>query len=231
MSETSRPGGAHHAVRLRPPGTRARPEYAAGGRIPPAVPAAPPSARRPGGERAERDRTGDALAGVPGDGRGRAHRQRRLAGEDRRRAARHAAAGGQVAAGRELHAAGAGAADQRRPGQGRGARGVLAGLPALLRARALPQGWTKSKPAYVEFVRVPVMWQAVHRSHAQLYYTLEALGRQDLVAKAFDDHGAAARHAVHAAAPTRLLQGCSSSWRCATASAPTTSPRPTTPSP
>jgi protein dithiol oxidoreductase (disulfide-forming) len=46
--------------------------------------------------------------------------------------------------------------------------------------------WLKSKPAYVEFVRVPVIWQDVHRAHARLYYTLEALGRDDLVAKAFD---------------------------------------------
>jgi thiol:disulfide interchange protein DsbA len=48
------------------------------------------------------------------------------------------------------------------------------------------RSWLKSKPSYVEFVRVPVIWQAMHRAHAQLYYTLDALGRQDLVAKAFD---------------------------------------------
>jgi thiol:disulfide interchange protein DsbA len=48
------------------------------------------------------------------------------------------------------------------------------------------RGWLKSKPAYVEFVRVPVIWQDIHKAHARLYYTLEALGRQDLVAKAFD---------------------------------------------
>jgi len=48
------------------------------------------------------------------------------------------------------------------------------------------QAWLKSKPAYVEFVRVPVMWQAMHKSHAKLYYTLEALGREDLVTKAFE---------------------------------------------
>ena len=47
------------------------------------------------------------------------------------------------------------------------------------------QSWLKSKPAYVEFVRVPVMWQPIHRAHARLYYTLLALGRQDLVPKAF----------------------------------------------
>jgi protein dithiol oxidoreductase (disulfide-forming) len=48
------------------------------------------------------------------------------------------------------------------------------------------RSWLKSKPAYVEFVRVPVIWQDVHRSHARLYYTLEALGRDDLASKAFD---------------------------------------------
>jgi protein dithiol oxidoreductase (disulfide-forming) len=47
------------------------------------------------------------------------------------------------------------------------------------------RSWLKSKPPYVVFVRVPVMWQLIHRVHARLYYTLDALGRQDLVAKAF----------------------------------------------
>ena len=48
------------------------------------------------------------------------------------------------------------------------------------------RSWLKTKPAYVEFVRVPVIWQDVHRAHARLYYTLEALGRDDLVETAFD---------------------------------------------
>jgi thiol:disulfide interchange protein DsbA len=48
------------------------------------------------------------------------------------------------------------------------------------------RSWLKTKPAYVEFVRVPVVWQDIHRAHARLYYTLEALGRPDLVEKAFD---------------------------------------------
>ncbi len=48
------------------------------------------------------------------------------------------------------------------------------------------RSWLKTKPASVQFVRVPVIWQEVHRAHARLYYTLEALGRDDLVAKAFD---------------------------------------------
>jgi protein dithiol oxidoreductase (disulfide-forming) len=47
--------------------------------------------------------------------------------------------------------------------------------------------WQKTKPAYVEWVRVPVLWQQPpYRAHAHLYYTLAALGRQDLIAKAFD---------------------------------------------
>jgi len=48
------------------------------------------------------------------------------------------------------------------------------------------KNWLKTKPAYVEFVRVPVMWGPVHRAHARLYYTLDALGRQDVIAKAFE---------------------------------------------
>jgi len=48
------------------------------------------------------------------------------------------------------------------------------------------RSWLKSKPAYVEFVRVPVMWQPMHRAHAHLYYTIEALGRPELMNKAFD---------------------------------------------
>ena len=46
--------------------------------------------------------------------------------------------------------------------------------------------WRKSKPDYVEFVRVPVMWGPVHRAHAQLYYTLKQLGRNDLDQKVFE---------------------------------------------
>ncbi len=46
--------------------------------------------------------------------------------------------------------------------------------------------WRKTKPDYVEFVRVPVMWGPMHRAHAQLYYTLKQLGRNDLDDKAFE---------------------------------------------
>ena len=46
--------------------------------------------------------------------------------------------------------------------------------------------WMKSKPAYIEPVRVPVMWGPPHRAHAKLFYTLEALKRPDLHQKVFD---------------------------------------------
>jgi protein dithiol oxidoreductase (disulfide-forming) len=48
------------------------------------------------------------------------------------------------------------------------------------------RAWLKSKPAYVEFVRVPVIWQPVQRAHARLYYTIESLGRPGLFEKAFE---------------------------------------------
>lgn len=45
--------------------------------------------------------------------------------------------------------------------------------------------WSKNKPAYVEFMRVPVTWAPWHKSHARLYYTLAALKRLDLHSKVF----------------------------------------------
>ena len=47
------------------------------------------------------------------------------------------------------------------------------------------RAWRKTMPSYVQFVRVPVMWGPVQQAHARLFYTLEALGRNDLVGKAF----------------------------------------------
>jgi len=41
------------------------------------------------------------------------------------------------------------------------------------------ESWRKTKPAYVEFKRVPVTWQAVHQSHAKLFYALENMGKLD----------------------------------------------------
>jgi thiol:disulfide interchange protein DsbA len=48
------------------------------------------------------------------------------------------------------------------------------------------ESWKASKPAYIEFVRIPVVWGPVHRQHAKLYYTIQALKRPDLHSKIFD---------------------------------------------
>jgi protein dithiol oxidoreductase (disulfide-forming) len=48
------------------------------------------------------------------------------------------------------------------------------------------ESWNAEKPAYIEFTRIPVVWGAVHRQHAKLYYTLQALRRPDLHGKVFD---------------------------------------------
>ncbi|MFM1885928.1 MAG: hypothetical protein RL026_1085 [Pseudomonadota bacterium] len=50
------------------------------------------------------------------------------------------------------------------------------------------EAWKARKPAYVKFVRVPVMWGPVHRAHGQLYYTLQALNKLDaLHTRTFDE--------------------------------------------
>jgi thiol:disulfide interchange protein DsbA len=47
--------------------------------------------------------------------------------------------------------------------------------------------WKKSKPDFVEFVKMPVVWQAPHRQHARLFYTIEALKRPELHGKVFEE--------------------------------------------
>jgi thiol:disulfide interchange protein DsbA len=59
------------------------------------------------------------------------------------------------------------------------------GCPHCYALEPYLRAWLKTKPAYVQFVRVPVMWGPIHRAHARLYYTLESLGGDDLVEKAF----------------------------------------------
>ncbi len=50
------------------------------------------------------------------------------------------------------------------------------------------ENWRKLKPSYIDFVRVPAMWGDVQRAHAELFYTLQALGRlDDLHTKVFDE--------------------------------------------
>jgi thiol:disulfide interchange protein DsbA len=60
------------------------------------------------------------------------------------------------------------------------------GCPHCYAFEPYVQTWLKTKPSYVEFVRVPVMWGPAHRAHAKLFYTLQALNRPDLFERAFD---------------------------------------------
>ena len=46
--------------------------------------------------------------------------------------------------------------------------------------------WKTQKAAYIDFVRIPVIWGQAHRQHAKLYYTLQALHRPDLHTQVFD---------------------------------------------
>lgn len=46
--------------------------------------------------------------------------------------------------------------------------------------------WNGQKAEFIEFVRVPVIWGPVHRQHAKLFYTLQALHRPELHSKVFD---------------------------------------------
>jgi thiol:disulfide interchange protein DsbA len=48
------------------------------------------------------------------------------------------------------------------------------------------EDWKKEKPAYIEFVRIPVIWGPAQRQHAKLFYTLQALHRPELHSKVFD---------------------------------------------
>lgn len=60
------------------------------------------------------------------------------------------------------------------------------GCPHCYALEPFIEAWLKSKPSYIEFVRVPVMWGPAHRAHARLFYTLQALNRADLFKKTFD---------------------------------------------
>ncbi len=41
------------------------------------------------------------------------------------------------------------------------------------------ESWRKKAPSYVEFVRIPAMWNDTLRIHARLFYTAETLGKLD----------------------------------------------------
>lgn len=49
------------------------------------------------------------------------------------------------------------------------------------------EAWLKTRASYIDFVRVPIMWGDIHRAHAQLFYTLQALGKLDALHTAVFD--------------------------------------------
>jgi thiol:disulfide interchange protein DsbA len=61
------------------------------------------------------------------------------------------------------------------------------GCPHCYEMQPYIDGWKNRKPAYVKFAQEHVMWGPAHRAHAKLFYTLEVLGKDALVSKAFDE--------------------------------------------
>jgi protein dithiol oxidoreductase (disulfide-forming) len=55
------------------------------------------------------------------------------------------------------------------------------GCPHCYALDPLIEAWLKRKPAYVQFVRVPAMWNEGAKLHARLFYTLEALNQLDVI--------------------------------------------------
>ena len=51
------------------------------------------------------------------------------------------------------------------------------GCPHCYALDPLVKTWLANKPEYVSFVRVPVVWSDVARTHARAFYTAEALGK------------------------------------------------------
>jgi thiol:disulfide interchange protein DsbA len=73
------------------------------------------------------------------------------------------------------------------PGQVEVLEVLWLGCPHCADMEPTVESWKKKKPSYVKFVQEHVMWGPVHRAHARLFYTLETLGRGDLVTKAFEE--------------------------------------------
>jgi thiol:disulfide interchange protein DsbA len=61
------------------------------------------------------------------------------------------------------------------------------GCPHCYAFEPFIEAWQEHKADYIRFVRVPVMWNPVHRLHAQAHYTAIALGKLDEMHKAFFD--------------------------------------------
>lgn len=73
------------------------------------------------------------------------------------------------------------------PGQVEVLEVLWLGCPHCYELEPYIEAWRKKLPANVKFVQEHVMWGPAHRAHARLFYTLQVLKRDDLVAKAFDE--------------------------------------------
>lgn len=63
------------------------------------------------------------------------------------------------------------------PGQVEVTEIFMFGCPGCYAFEPQLQKWLATKPAYVNFVRVPAMWEPWAPLHARAYYTAEALGK------------------------------------------------------
>ena len=65
------------------------------------------------------------------------------------------------------------------------------GCPGCYAFEPQLQKWLATKPAYVNFVRVPAMWEPWAPLHARAYYTAEALGKlKDIEGPFFNEYHA-----------------------------------------
>lgn len=78
-------------------------------------------------------------------------------------------------------------ATSAEPGQVEVIEVLWLGCPHCYELNPYIDAWQKKKAGYVKFTQEHVMWGPAHRAHAKLFYTLEALGRPELVVKAFDE--------------------------------------------
>jgi protein dithiol oxidoreductase (disulfide-forming) len=53
------------------------------------------------------------------------------------------------------------------------------GCPHCYALEPTLEAWVKTKPAYVTFTRVPVLWNAADRELGRLFYTIQSLGKID----------------------------------------------------
>ena len=77
------------------------------------------------------------------------------------------------------------------PGQVEVTEIFMFGCPGCYAFEPQLQKWLASKPAYVNFVRVPAMWEPWAPLHARAYYTAEALGKlKDIEGAFFNEYHA-----------------------------------------